>query len=63
MKSNKYPAGWNEQSVRELIDHYEGQTDEEAAAEHLIACHYKDADSRGEADTPGPTGRENPAQG
>lgn len=37
MKSNKYPSGWDEQSIRELIDYYEGQTDEEAAAEHEAA--------------------------
>lgn len=37
MKSNKYPAGWDEQSIRELIDYYEGQSDEEAAAEHEAA--------------------------
>jgi hypothetical protein len=37
MKSNKFPAGLDEQSVRELIDYYEGQTDDEAAAEHEAA--------------------------
>jgi hypothetical protein len=37
VKSNRFPAGWDEQSVRELSEHYEGQTDEEAAAEHEAA--------------------------
>lgn len=37
MKSNRFPASWDEQSVRELIDYYESQTDEEAAAEHEAA--------------------------
>ena len=37
MKTNKYPAGLDEQSVRELVDYYESQTDEEAAAEHEAA--------------------------
>ena len=37
MKSNKLPAGLDEESVRELIDYYEGQSDEEAAAEHEAA--------------------------
>jgi hypothetical protein len=30
---NKYPPGLNAQRVREIIDHYDNQTDEEAAAE------------------------------
>lgn len=37
MKPDEFPTGWDEQRVRELIDHYEGQTDEEAAAEHEAA--------------------------
>lgn len=37
MKSNEFPPGWDEQSLRELIDYYESQTDEEAAAEHEAA--------------------------
>ena len=28
-----FPPGWNEQRVRELIAHYESQTEEEAVAE------------------------------
>jgi hypothetical protein len=32
-KKNKFPKGWNERRVRRLIDHYENQSDESAAAE------------------------------
>jgi hypothetical protein len=34
MKSNEFPAGWDEQTIREIVEYYEAQTDEEAAAEH-----------------------------
>ncbi|HVG07225.1 MAG TPA: hypothetical protein VNM67_05930 [Thermoanaerobaculia bacterium] len=37
MKSNKFPAGLDEQSVRELVDYYDSQTDDEAVAEHEAA--------------------------
>lgn len=37
MKSNEFPPGWDEQRVREVLDFYERQTDEEAAAEHEAA--------------------------
>jgi hypothetical protein len=30
----QFPAGMDEQSIRELIDYYDTQTDEDAAAEH-----------------------------
>jgi hypothetical protein len=33
MKENRFPPGWNEQRVRDVIDHYESQSDEEALAE------------------------------
>ena len=45
MTSN-FPAGLDEQSVRELVDYYENQTDEEAAAEHESAL--ADSDNREE---------------
>jgi hypothetical protein len=32
-KKNKFPKGWNERRVRQVLEHYENQTDEEAAAE------------------------------
>jgi hypothetical protein len=31
--SNEFPPGWDEERVRQVLAHYEGQTDEEAAAE------------------------------
>jgi len=31
---NTYPPGLNAQRVREIIDHYDNQTEEEALAEH-----------------------------
>ncbi|MFL6232203.1 MAG: hypothetical protein ACJ76N_03645 [Thermoanaerobaculia bacterium] len=34
MKPNEFPAGWDEQTIREIVEYYEAQTDEEAAAEH-----------------------------
>lgn len=34
MKQAKFPAGWDEERVREVIEYYESQTDEEALAEH-----------------------------
>ena len=37
MTSNRFPPGWNEQRVRDVLDHYEGQTDEEALAEDLAS--------------------------
>ena len=34
MKSAKLPAGWDEQSIQELANYYDHQTEDEAAAEH-----------------------------
>lgn len=34
---NDFPAGWDERRVRDTLEHYENQTDEEAAAEHEAA--------------------------
>lgn len=36
-RANQFPAGWDEQRVLEIVEHYEGQTDEEAAAEDEAA--------------------------
>src|SRR5437879_12946227 len=33
MSAEKYPRGWNEARVRRVLEYYESQTDEEAAAE------------------------------
>lgn len=38
----KFPAGWNEKRVRDLIQYYENQTEDEQVAEHEAA--YRDAD-------------------
>lgn len=37
MKQSKYPAGWDEERVRRVLEHYESQTDEEAVAEDEAA--------------------------
>ena len=36
-KINEFPSGWDERRVRDILEHYESQTDEEAAAEHETA--------------------------
>ena len=33
MTAKKYPRGWNEARVRRVLEYYESQSDEEAAAE------------------------------
>ncbi|HEY3302789.1 MAG TPA: hypothetical protein VGL70_04535 [Candidatus Binatia bacterium] len=40
MKQSKFPAGWDEQRVRRVLEHYEQQTDEQAVAEDEAA--YED---------------------
>jgi hypothetical protein len=37
MKANRFPQGWNEERVQNLIAHYEGQSDAEAIAEDEAA--------------------------
>jgi len=37
MKRNRFPAGWNEARVRRVLEHYEGQTEDEAVAEDEAA--------------------------
>lgn len=36
-EENRFPPGWDEQRVRAVLEYYENQTDEEAAAEHEAA--------------------------
>ena len=36
-KKNRFPAGWDEKRVQEVLEHYEQQTDEEAVAEDEAA--------------------------
>ena len=37
MKQTEFPAGWDAERVRQLITHYEQQTEEEAVAEDEAA--------------------------
>ncbi len=37
MEENRFRPGWGEQGVREVLAHYESQTDEEAVAEDEAA--------------------------
>ena len=37
MRQAKYPAGWDEERVRRVLEHYEAQADEEAVAEDEAA--------------------------
>ena len=37
MSNKKFPQGWDESRVRRVVDHYESQTDDEAATEDLEA--------------------------
>lgn len=37
MRRNRFPAGWNEARVRSVLEHYEGQTEDEAVAEDEAA--------------------------
>lgn len=36
-KRNRFPAGWNQDRVRQLLRHYEEQTEDEAVAEDEAA--------------------------
>jgi hypothetical protein len=36
-KKQKYPAGWDEERVRKLAEHYDNQTEDEQVAEHEAA--------------------------
>ena len=33
MTNDRFPAGWDEEKIRRVIDYYENQTEEEAVAE------------------------------
>jgi hypothetical protein len=37
MKRSRFPAGWNEARVQKVLEHYEGQTEDEAIAEDEAA--------------------------
>jgi hypothetical protein len=37
MKQSKFPPGWDQERVRDVLEYYERQTDEEAVAEDEAA--------------------------
>jgi hypothetical protein len=37
MNKNGFPPGWDAERVRRVLEHYEGQTDDEAVAEDEAA--------------------------
>lgn len=37
MKKKEFPAGWDEERVQRVLEHYEQQTEEEAVAEDEVA--------------------------
>ena len=41
-RRNRFPKGWNEARVREVLEHYESQTEEEAVAEDEAAFLRRD---------------------
>jgi hypothetical protein len=38
MNQQKFPPGWDEERVRQVLAHYENQTEEERIAEIEAAC-------------------------
>jgi hypothetical protein len=40
-QQNRFPAGWNEARVRKILEHYEGQTEDEAVAEDEAALQLR----------------------
>lgn len=36
--TNRFPAGWDEERVRKVLEHYEAQTEDEAVAEDEAAA-------------------------
>jgi len=42
MMSNAFPKGWNEERVRQVIAHYEGQSEDEQFAEIEAALQQED---------------------
>jgi len=42
MKKQEFPPGWNEKRVREVIAHYENQSEEEQSAEIEAALKAED---------------------
>jgi len=42
MKQSKFPCGWDEDRVREVLAHYESQSEDEAVAEDEAAFEAPD---------------------
>ena len=42
MKQSKFPPGWDQKRVKEVLDHYESQSEEEAVAEDEAAFEAPD---------------------
>ena len=40
-KKNRFPAGWDEDRVKAVLQHYEDQSDDEAVAEDEAAFHAR----------------------
>lgn len=36
-KNQEYPAGWDDERIRKLAEHYDNQTEDEQVAEHEAA--------------------------
>ena len=41
MKTNRFPAGWNEARVRKILEYYERQTEDEVFAQDEAAFRLK----------------------
>ena len=41
-KRTKFPDGWDESRVRRVLEHYEGQSEEQAVAEDEAASEQQD---------------------
>jgi type II secretory pathway component PulC len=41
-KHTKFPDGWDESRVRRVLEHYEGQSEEQAVAEDEAASEQQD---------------------
>ena len=41
-KKNRFPKGWDEARVRDVLDHYENQAEDEAVAEDEAAFRSRD---------------------
>ena len=42
MKQSKFPPGWNEDRVKDVLSHYESQSEDEAVAEDEAAFEAPD---------------------